>query len=40
MNLKIRKAVPEDLEGVAKIYEKIHLAEEKGEAQIGWERGV
>lgn len=40
MNLKIRKAVPEDIENVAKIYEKIHLAEEQGEAQIGWERGV
>ncbi len=40
MNLEIRKATPKDLEGVAKIYEKIHAAEERGQVEIGWQRGV
>lgn len=36
----IRKAVKEDIDAVAEIYDKIHTAEEKGELTIGWERGV
>ena len=39
-NLRIRKAGAADIEAVAKIYEKIHLAEEEGREVIGWERGV
>ena len=38
--LEIRKAVPEDIQSVAKIYENIHSAEENRQASIGWERGV
>lgn len=36
----IRKATKEDLEKIAKIYENIHTAEEKGEAVIGWNRNI
>lgn len=39
-DVRIRKAVERDVESVAKIYEKIHLAEERGETVIGWKRGV
>ena len=40
MKIKIRKAVPEDLDAVSKIYENIHTEEEKGQVTIGWVRGV
>ncbi len=36
----IRKAVDSDLDGVEKIYDELHLAEEEGRAVIGWARGV
>ena len=38
--MKIRKAGPGDLSGVAKIYNDIHSEEEAGRARIGWERDV
>ena len=38
--MKIRKAGPGDLPGVAKIYNDIHSEEEAGRVQIGWERDV
>ena len=40
MKIKIRKAVPDDLDAVSKIYENIHTEEEKGQVTIGWVRGV
>lgn len=36
----IRKAAAADLAAVAAIYEEIHDAEEAGQAEIGWQRGV
>lgn len=36
----IRKATAADLAAVAAIYEEIHDAEEAGQAEIGWQRGV
>ena len=36
----IRKAVLSDIPAVARIYEKIHTAEETGEVTIGWIRGI
>ena len=39
-DLKIRKDVQADIEAVAEIYKKIHFAEESGQADIGWQRGV
>lgn len=36
----IRKGTDKDIDAVAAIYEKIHTAEEKGEAVIGWKRGI
>ena len=35
-----RKATPNDIDAVAKIYEKIHAAEAAGEFTTGWIRGV
>lgn len=36
----IRKATEKDIDAVAGIYARIHTAEEKGEAVIGWRRGI
>ena len=36
----IRKAAAADIDAVASVYERIHTAEEAGEASIGWIRGV
>lgn len=36
----IRKAVSKDIEAVVSIYDKIHMAEEKGEVAIGWKRDI
>ena len=36
----IRKAARGDLDAVCRIYNQIHTAEERGEAAIGWQRGV
>ena len=36
----IRKAARADLDAVCRIYDQIHTAEERGEAAIGWQRGV
>ena len=36
----IRKAVPQDIPQVAEIYEEILRQQERGEAQVGWIRGV
>ena len=36
----IRKGIDKDIDAVATIYEKIHIAEENGIATIGWKRGV
>ncbi len=38
--MSIRKAGAKDLDAVEKIYDDIHAAEERGEAEIGWKRGV
>ena len=38
--MNIRKALADDIDAVAMIYDKIHTAEEAGEAVIGWERGI
>lgn len=40
MGITIRKAVKADLDGIAEIYEHIHMEEESGRACIGWIRGV
>ena len=40
MDTIIRKATETDLDGIAAIYDRIHTAEENGQAQIGWQRGV
>ena len=39
-DMKIRKAVPEDLDAVERIYDDLHLAEETGTMTIGWIRDV
>ena len=36
----IRKATTNDIDAVSGIYARIHTAEERGEAVIGWQRGV
>ena len=36
----IRKAAPTDIDAITSIYDHIHTAEEKGEAAVGWIRGV
>lgn len=36
----IRKAVYTDLEAVARIYEELHEAEEKGSITVGWNRDI
>ncbi|MBE6877790.1 MAG: GNAT family N-acetyltransferase [Ruminococcaceae bacterium] len=36
----IRKAIANDVDAVAKIYEEIHSEIEKGNLVVGWERGV
>ena len=36
----IRKSVSKDIEAVVSIYDKIHMAEEKGEVVIGWKRDI
>ena len=36
----IRKAARADLDAVCRIYDQTHTAEERGEAAIGWQRGV
>ena len=38
--MDIRKATKTDLEGVTRIYDAVHDAEEAGKTAIGWERGV
>lgn len=37
---QIRLANPQDVDAAAAIYESIHDAEERGDADIGWVRGV
>lgn len=39
-NRIIRRALQNDVEPVARIYEKIHSAEENGQAFTGWKRGI
>lgn len=39
-DLNIRKAIAKDIDAVAELYEKIHLAEERGQMTIGWKRGI
>jgi len=39
-NMTVRKATADDIDAVAKIYDKIHTAEENGDAVVGWVRGV
>ena len=39
-SVKIRQALPSDLDVVVQIYEEIHSAEESGTMTIGWQRGV
>lgn len=36
----IRKATTRDLPAIEAIYDALHTAEERGEATIGWQRGV
>lgn len=36
----IRKALPEDVSGIAKIFDEIHDAEEDGRIVTGWIRGI
>ena len=36
----IRKACKADIPAIAAIYDRLHDAEEAGEAEIGWVRGV
>ena len=36
----VRRAARADLDAVCRIYSSIHTAEERGEAVIGWQRGV
>ena len=38
--MTVRKANAADIDAVAAIYERIHTAEERGEAAVGWQRGV
>lgn len=38
--MNIRKATAADIDGIEKIYDDIHTAEERGEQTIGWIRGV
>ncbi len=38
--MRIRKAMPEDLDRVSEIYELIHDREEEGLTAIGWKRNV
>ena len=38
--MTVRKSEAADINAIAAIYDKIHTAEEKGEAVIGWERGI
>ena len=38
--MQFRKATEKDIDAIAQIYANIHTAEERGEATIGWERGV
>ena len=40
VTMDIRKATVADLDGIEKIYDDIHTAEERGEQTIGWIRGV
>lgn len=40
MPVSIRKAQAADIEAIARIYDHIHDATEKGEAHTGWIRGV
>ena len=39
-DMTIRKALKEDIPGIAVLYDEIHQAEEEGRVVIGWERGV
>ena len=39
-NLIIRRALPQDVDAVCRIYDHIHTEEEQGRASIGWVRGV
>ena len=36
----IRKAHADDIDGVDRLYEAVHDAEERGDLTIGWVRGV
>ncbi len=38
--MKIRKALGADIDGIEKIYDRIHDAEEKGLSSVGWVRNV
>ena len=38
--MEIRKAVKDDIDSIAEIYEKVHDAEEGGEVFTGWLRGI
>ena len=38
--MKIRKAAPNDIDAVEKLYDAIHTAEENGKQTIGWIRGI
>lgn len=38
--MSIRKGTGKDIEAITAIYERIHTMEEKGDAVIGWQRGI
>ena len=38
--MRIRKGIPADLDGIEKIYDEIHDAEESGFLTTGWLRGI
>lgn len=40
VTMNIRKATAADIDGIEKIYDDIHTAEERGEQTIGWIRDV
>ena len=38
--MNVRKAQKADIDGIEKIYDRIHDSEEQGLSTIGWIRGV
>ena len=38
--MKVRKAQQEDIDGIEKIYDRVHDAEEQGLSTVGWTRNV